>query len=92
VDAAGGRQMTDIRIVVPADPSGRRFDDDDDPGDVMFDEQGTPILQYGHHAVHGDGSTLWTADGEQHFIPGGLDDVEWATSRARDELRRRAES
>jgi hypothetical protein len=34
--------MTDIRVVVLADLNGRRFADDVDPGDVTFDEQGTP--------------------------------------------------
>jgi hypothetical protein len=84
--------MTDIRVVVLADLDGRRFDDDVHPGDVTFDEHGTPILQYGHHSVHGDGWTLWTTDGEERFIPGGLDDAEWAVSVARSELERRAES
>ena len=48
----------DIRVVVLPDPDGRLFDDDVDPGDVVFDEQGTPILQYGRHAGHGIGWTL----------------------------------
>ena len=78
--------MTEIRIVVLADLNGRRFDDDVDPADVTFDEHGTPILEYGYHPVHRDGWTLWTADGEEHFISSRLDDVEWATGQARQRL------
>jgi hypothetical protein len=84
--------MMDIRVVVLADPNGRHFEDDMDPGDVVFDEQGTPILEYGHHAVHGMGWTLWTVDDEEYFIPGRLDDVEAVTREAREWLRRQAES
>lgn len=35
-----------IRVIVLADSNGRAFDDDPDPGDVVFDSSLTPMLVY----------------------------------------------
>jgi hypothetical protein len=37
------------KVVVLPDPDGRTFPDDLDPGDMVFDEQGTPILEWNDH-------------------------------------------
>ena len=33
-----------VRVIVPPDPSGRVFEDDLDPGDLVFDRKLTPML------------------------------------------------
>jgi hypothetical protein len=64
----------------------------DDPGAVTFDEKGTPILTYGRHQVHGQGWTLLYLEPggkgiDEHFIPGGVDDLDTALESARAWLR-----
>ncbi len=37
-------ELPAVRVIVPADPGGRTFDDDLAPGDVIFDGNRTPML------------------------------------------------
>jgi hypothetical protein len=69
-----------------------------DPGDIVFDERGTPILTYtDHHPEHGAGWVLYylddpsspTAGVDEYFIGGDFADLDWATEQARAHLRRR---
>lgn len=63
-------------------------------GSVMFDDQGTPFVQYGRHPFHGDGWTLYyldhpeseTAGVEEYFIPGDLTDVDAVVKSARTHM------
>jgi hypothetical protein len=79
------------RVVVLPDTSGTRFEDDTDPGDVVFDEAGTPMLVYEHHPAF-KGREGWVlfyleADGsgvEDHPIGGDLAAVDWALEASRD--------
>jgi hypothetical protein len=67
-----------------------------DPGEIVFDEAGTPILEYGRHPEYGLGwmlCYLTLNDGaDLHFIPGGMDDPEAALSQAREWLALEASS
>jgi hypothetical protein len=70
------------------------FQDDQDPGDVVFDEEDRPILQWMRHPAH-RGREGWVLfypepDGngvEDHPTSGRLDDVDWALEQAREHLR-----
>jgi hypothetical protein len=74
--------MTDLRIVVNADPDA-----------TPFDEAGTPILVWHDYYpdVRGQGGPGWVLyyPDDAHWIGGGLNDVEWAAEQAREHLRRR---
>ncbi len=60
---------------------------DEDPGDVQFDERGTPLLQFERHPEHGEGWVLYFLDQsggtDDHFIPGRVEDVETVLAEAR---------
>jgi hypothetical protein len=71
---------TEPEIVIPPDP-----------GDIVFDELGTPMLTYTAHPVHGPGWCLYYLDDtngvDDHFIGGHLTDMDWALEQGRDWLR-----
>ena len=82
------------KVVVLPDPAHRQFDDDLGSGDVVFDEESRPILQWMQHPAHRgrEGWVLWypEPDGngvEDCPIGGRLDDVDWALEQAREHLR-----
>lgn len=85
-----------IRVVVPPDPSARRFQDDLDPGDVVFDGNLTPMLiWYERYPVGRGWRTGWVlsfdTDGQGNpddYIVGlSLSAVDAAVTQARDYLR-----
>ena len=63
-----------------------------DPGDVMFDDDGTPMLAWSWHPEFGEGWSLYTMDSsdgvEDYFIGGRVEDVDWALGKAREWLAR----
>jgi hypothetical protein len=69
-----------------------------DPEDIVFDERGTPMLTYERHPEHGSGWMLRYLEDDSlfagvadHFIGGGLADIDWALEEARKWLRLIAE-
>jgi hypothetical protein len=85
-----------LRVIVPADPGGRRFADDLDPADVVFDGQLTPMLVWHERYPVGRGwRSGWVlsfdADGQgqrDDYIVGlRLADVDAAVAQAREYLR-----
>jgi len=85
-----------IRVIVPADPAGRVFPDDLDPGDVVFDHRLTPMLVWHERYPLGRGwRSGWVlsydTDGrgnQDDYIVGlGLGSVDAAVAQAREYLR-----
>jgi hypothetical protein len=84
------------KVVVLPDEHGRNFADDPDPGNVAFDEHGTPLLQwYDSYPISRSHQPCWVLhyldpDGngvEDYPIGGTLDAVDWALEQARKHLR-----
>jgi hypothetical protein len=48
-----------VRVIVPPDPSGPVFEDDPDPGDLVFDGKRTPMLVW--HERYPVGHPGWLA-------------------------------
>jgi hypothetical protein len=48
-------ELPAVRVIVPPDPSGRVFEDDLDPGDLVFDRNLTPMLVWHEHHPVGRG-------------------------------------
>ena len=89
-------ELPAVRVIVPADPGGRTFDDDLAPGDVTFDGNRTPMLVWHERYPVGRGSRSgWVlnfdSDGRGHFddyIVGlVLADIDAAVVQARTYLR-----
>ena len=85
-----------VRVIVPPDRSGRLFDDDLDPGDLVFDRQRTPMLVWHERYPVGRGwRSGWVlsydTDGrgnQDDYIVGlSLRDVDAAVTQAREYLR-----
>jgi hypothetical protein len=85
-----------IRVIVPPDLSGRLFQDDLDPGDVVFDSNLTPMLVWHERYPVGRGwRTGWVlsfdTDGQGNpddYIVGlSLSDLDAAVAQAREYLR-----
>ncbi|MGD0066207.1 MAG: hypothetical protein ABSB76_22520 [Streptosporangiaceae bacterium] len=89
-------ELPAIRVIVPPDLSGRVFEDDLDPGEVIFDRNLTPMLiwneRYPLGRGHRSGWVLrYDADGDRNlddYIVGlSLRDVDAAVAQAREYLR-----
>jgi hypothetical protein len=89
-------ELPAVRVIVPPDPRGRVFEDDLDPGDVVFDGNRTPMLIWHERYPLGRGwRSGWVlnydTDGNRNpddYIVGlSLADVDAAVAQARDYLR-----
>jgi hypothetical protein len=85
-----------VRVIVPPDPGGRVFEDEMDPGDLVFDGQRTPMLVWHERYPVGRGwrsgwVLVYDADGrgnpDDYIVGLGLRDVDTAVAQARDYLR-----
>ena len=85
-----------VRVIVPPDRSGRVFEYDLDPGDLVFDGKRTPMLVWHERYPVGRGSRSgwvlnYDSDGQGHFddyIVGlVLADIDAAVAQARNYLR-----
>jgi hypothetical protein len=85
-----------VRVIVPPDPGGRVFEDDLDPGDLVFDGKLTPMLVWHERYPVGRGwRSGWVlsydTDGkgnpDDYIVGLGLPDVDAAVSQAREYLR-----
>jgi hypothetical protein len=84
------------KVVVLPDSRAGTFADDPDPGSVVFDDRGTPMLQwYDRYPIGRSHQPCWVLfylepDGsgtEDYPIGGKLEDVDWALEQARERLR-----
>ncbi len=65
-----------------------------DPGDVRFDDKGTPFITFECYPDYGDGWVLYylddpdspTAGVESYYIGGELGEIDWALTNAREWL------
>lgn len=80
------------RLLFPKSPRDIKvFVSADDVDDITFaDSDGAPLLIFKRHAEHGMGWVLYTYDGDDYFIAGGLGDVESALGTARSHLQRKS--
>ena len=85
-----------VRVIVPPDPSDRVFEDDLDPGDLVFDGNLTPMLVWHERYPVGRGwRSGWVlsydTDGkgnpDDYIVGLGLSDVDAAVAQAREYLR-----
>lgn len=85
-----------VRVIVPPDRSGRVFEDDLDPGDLVFDGKLTPMLVWHEHYPIGRGwRSGWVlsydTDGkgspDDYIVGLGLPDVDAAVAQAREYMR-----
>ena len=85
-----------VRVIVPPDPSGPVFEDDLDPGDLVFDGKLTPMLIWHERYPLGRGwRSGWVlsydTDGkgnpDDYIVGLSLADVDAAVAQARDYLR-----
>ena len=85
-----------VRVIVPPDPSGRVFEDDLDPGDLVFDGKLTPMLVWHERYPVGRGwRSGWVlsydTDGrgnpDDYIVGLSLADVDAAVTQAREYLR-----
>ena len=89
-------ELPAIRVIVPLDLDGRLFQDDLDPGDVVFDGNLTPMLIWHERYPLGRGwRSGWVlsydTDGkgnpDDYIVGLSLGDVDGAVARARAYLR-----
>jgi hypothetical protein len=89
-------ELPSVRVIVPPDRSGRIFDDDLDPGDLVFDGQRTPMLVWHERYPVGRGwRSGWVlsydTDGrgnpDDYIVGLSLADVDAAVTQAREYLR-----
>ena len=85
-----------VRVIVPPDRSGRVFEDDLAPGDLVFDAKLTPMLVWRERYPVGRGwRSGWVlsydTDGkgnpDDYIVGLGLPDVDAAVAQAREYLR-----
>jgi len=85
-----------VRVIVPPDPGGRVFEDDLDPGDLVFDGKLTPMLVWHEHYPVGRGwrsgwvlsyDTDGKGNSDDYIVGLGLPDVDAAVAQARGYLR-----
>ena len=85
-----------VRVIVPPDRSGRVFEDDLEPGDLVFDAKLTPMLVWHERYSVGRGwRSGWVlsydTDGkgnlDDYIVGLGLPDVDAAVAQAREYLR-----
>jgi hypothetical protein len=85
-----------VRVIVSPDPSGRVFEDDLDPGDLVFDGQLTPMLVWHERYPVGRGwrsgwvlsyDTDGNGNPDDYIVGLGLPDVDAAVAQARQYLR-----
>jgi hypothetical protein len=85
-----------VRVIVPPDPSGRVFEDDLDPGHLVFDGKLTPMLVWHEHYPVGRGwrsgwMLSYDTDGkgnpDDYIVGLSLPDVDAAVAQAREYLR-----
>ena len=85
-----------VRVIVPPDPGGRMFEDDLDPGDLIFDHMLTPMLVWHEQYPIGRGwrsGWVLSYDTDGHGNPDDyivglrLPDVDAAVVQARQYLR-----
>jgi hypothetical protein len=85
-----------VRVIVPPDLSGRVFEDDLDPGDLVFDGKLTPMLVWHEHYPVGRGwrsgwvlnyDTDGNGNPDDYIVGLGLPDVDAAVAQAREYLR-----
>src|SRR5260370_36714025 len=87
-----------VRVIVPPDPGGRVFEDDLNPGDLVFDGKLTPMLVWHERYPVGRGwrsgwvlsyDTDGNGNPERYIVGLGLPDVYAAVTPAREYLRSR---
>src|SRR6185437_103269 len=85
-----------VPVIVPPDPSGRVFEDDLDPGDLVFDGKLTPMLIWHERYPLGRGSRSgwvlsYDTDGkgnpDDYIVGLSLGDIDAAVAQAREYLR-----
>ena len=85
-----------VRVIVPPDLSGRVFEDDLDPGDLVFDAKRTPMLVWHERYPVGRGwrsgwvlgyDTDGNGNPDDYIVGLGLPDVDAAVAQARQYLR-----
>ena len=85
-----------VRVIVPPDPSGRVFEDDLDPGDLVFDGNLTPMLVWHERYPVGRGwrsgwvlsyDTDGNGNPDDYIVGLVLSDVDAAVAQAREYLR-----
>jgi hypothetical protein len=85
-----------VRVIVPPDLSGPVFEDDLDPGDLVFDRKRTPMLVWHEHYPVGRGwrsgwvlsyDTNGKGTPDDYIVGLGLPDVDAAVAQAREYLR-----
>ena len=85
-----------VRVIVPPDLNGRVFEDDLDPGDLVFDRKRTPMLVWHERFPVGRGwrsgwvlsyDTDGTGNPEDYIVGLGLPDNDAAVAQAREYLR-----
>ena len=85
-----------VRVIVPPDPGGRLFEDDLDPGDLVFDGNLTPMLVWHERYPVGRGwrsgwvlsyDTDGNGNPEDYIVGLGLPDADAAVAQAREYLR-----
>jgi hypothetical protein len=85
-----------VRVIVPPDPSGRVFEDDLDPGDLVFDGKLTPMLVWHERYPVGRGwRSGWVlsydidgnGNSDDYIVGLSLPDVDAAVAQAREYLR-----
>jgi len=89
-------ELPAVRVIVPAHPGGRVFEDDLDTGDIVFDGQLTPMLVWHERYPVGRGwrsgwVLSYASDGaanvEDYIVGLTLPAVDSAVRQARDYLR-----
>jgi hypothetical protein len=89
-------ELPAVRVIVPPDPSGRVFEDDLDPADLVFDGKLTPMLVWHERYPVGRGwrsgwvlvyDTDGSGNSDDYIVGLGLRDVDAAVAQARDYLR-----
>jgi hypothetical protein len=89
-------ELPAVRVIVPPDRSGRVFEDDLDPDDVVFDGNLTPMLVWHERYPLGRGwrsgwvlsyDTGGNGNADDYIVGLSLADVDAAVSQSREYLR-----